>query len=546
MRQLSKLGISLCGFGVGVVAVGLIAMPTPTTFYVDDSNDTAPHTGSFADPYETITQALLEGEPVSGDEIVVLPGTYNTALGESWPLVIPSGVRVRAYDDGDKPRVGGDAHADPPDSGSYGLVFIDATSASHDGTIIENLRFLAEDEEEFDPPAAVLVRVDSGNAATDCSIESCDFERSEMNDGESADQPSVLLEVGDGQLGDSEGPFHISNNGIEPTARGGIELRTTDTGEGDASARIIISENIIGLEGDDDAEFGIRLAGDGRIVPVDAIFTPFILRNTIDSSLSNEGHGIETGIEFVAAGAEGKQVRFATTPTIEIIGNTVKACLGDGILATVDTDDDESSYAYFSTGHIEQNTLRGNGAAGLHLDYGSWDVGDAGRYISVDTVGNLIVQNTVGIHISGVQDVSSEGGQKSVGDTIANNSAAGFWIDGDSTTYANMQNLIVYGNGGTQQVDGTLEWDPGSADFIDYCVWECLGSATDPPSAPYFNIDENPDFVNAGAGDFTILYGSPCIAKGDITPVVALTTYDIEGEGREYGRVDIGADEYWP
>jgi hypothetical protein len=46
--------------------------------------------GSMACPMKTITQALALAPP----EIDVLPGTYDAALGERFPLIVPGGVKV--------------------------------------------------------------------------------------------------------------------------------------------------------------------------------------------------------------------------------------------------------------------------------------------------------------------------------------------------------------------------------------------------------------------------------------------------------------------
>jgi hypothetical protein len=57
--------------------------------YVDDDNYPG-GTGTFNDPYGTITQAFYSA--AIGDEIYVLPGDYQN--GENFPLVMPDGVSV--------------------------------------------------------------------------------------------------------------------------------------------------------------------------------------------------------------------------------------------------------------------------------------------------------------------------------------------------------------------------------------------------------------------------------------------------------------------
>jgi hypothetical protein len=55
----------------------------------DDANDGA----TPANPFRTITRAL--GSAVSGDVVQLGPGTYDAALGEVFPLVVPEGVILR-------------------------------------------------------------------------------------------------------------------------------------------------------------------------------------------------------------------------------------------------------------------------------------------------------------------------------------------------------------------------------------------------------------------------------------------------------------------
>ncbi len=59
------------------------------------------------------------------------------------------------------------------------------------------------------------------------------------------------------------------------------------------------------------------------------------------------------------------------------------------------------------------------------------------------------------------------------------------------------------------------------------------------------NIDEDPMFVDADAGNVHLLSGSPCINAGDPEYVPDEGETDLDGQPRVvYGRVDMGADEY--
>jgi parallel beta-helix repeat protein len=63
-----------------------------TMLYVDAVNGRDQSTGDRANPMKTLTQALRRAAPQA--TIQLLPGTYNVANGEIFPLVIPAGVKV--------------------------------------------------------------------------------------------------------------------------------------------------------------------------------------------------------------------------------------------------------------------------------------------------------------------------------------------------------------------------------------------------------------------------------------------------------------------
>ena len=65
------------------------------TIYVNaatGNDDTAD--GTLNLPYRTITNALWYQSPDPGDIVSVAPGTYNEALGETFPILLPQGVSL--------------------------------------------------------------------------------------------------------------------------------------------------------------------------------------------------------------------------------------------------------------------------------------------------------------------------------------------------------------------------------------------------------------------------------------------------------------------
>jgi parallel beta-helix repeat protein len=69
-----------------------VARAAGTTYYVSNSGDDG-HPGSEAEPFKTIRHAIMS-QAVSGDTVLVAPGTYSVANGEAFPIGLVSGVRL--------------------------------------------------------------------------------------------------------------------------------------------------------------------------------------------------------------------------------------------------------------------------------------------------------------------------------------------------------------------------------------------------------------------------------------------------------------------
>lgn len=90
--------LSACGGGGGVGAGGNEEAPNPQAKVVTfdwtvdalAGNDASP--GTDSQPFRTITKALEVA--TDGQKIRVRAGTYDAAHGESFPLVVPAGVRL--------------------------------------------------------------------------------------------------------------------------------------------------------------------------------------------------------------------------------------------------------------------------------------------------------------------------------------------------------------------------------------------------------------------------------------------------------------------
>ena len=148
---------------------------------------------------------------------------------------------------------------------------------------------------------------------------------------------------------------------------------------------------------------------------------------------------------------------------------------------------------------------------------------DASPFSSVSLERSTIAQNTV----SEATIPESHGG-------------GGISVSGSSSTAVlTMKNCVLFDN--TAPLYGSdLRAFAQSEAHVNYsCIGDIYGSLT---SSNHL-IRTDPLFANPAAGDFHLLYGSPCIDTGD--PTYDGNAFDIDGEPRPFGGViDMGADEF--
>jgi hypothetical protein len=103
---------------------------------------------------------------------------------------------------------------------------------------------------------------------------------------------------------------------------------------------------------------------------------------------------------------------------------------------------------------------------------------------------------------------------------------------------ATIENCIAYGNesqyGNDLRVRGVVDV---------HLAYSCFGDILGELTSSNHLIRAAPLYANPAAGDFHLLYGSPCIDSGD--PAYYDTALDMDGEPRPFGGlVDMGADEF--
>ncbi|MDR1679475.1 MAG: hypothetical protein LBR81_06825, partial [Prevotellaceae bacterium] len=122
--------------------------------------------------------------------------------------------------------------------------------------------------------------------------------------------------------------------------------------------------------------------------------------------------------------------------------------------------------------------------------------------------------------------------------TIANNGSIGLYVD-DITSETSLQNNIFWGN-----TANDIQVKNGNNGAIT-ASHNLIGASNTDLSGNGNLIGENPLFVNAVNGDYSLQAGSPAINAGNNTYLSSEITGDLSGEPRIIGNtVDMGAYEF--
>lgn len=169
---------------------------------------------------------------------------------------------------------------------------------------------------------------------------------------------------------------------------------------------------------------------------------------------------------------------------------------------------------------------------GIHAYTGAGDLTGLGGTIEIVNV--LATGNSASFGGGLSVSIGDEGAAAIVNATVVGNSS-GIDMYGGGRGIPSLSNSIVRGNAGGQVIAG------GVVRF----------SNVEGGFAGFGNIDADPLFANAGAGDYTLLFGSPSIDSGDDASVPVGIMTDLagnprftDGDGDSTARVDMGAFEF--
>lgn len=533
------------------LAVTCIAALAPLSSAADiwvsgSGSDFFPNDGSSVLPFRTINRAMQEAN--ANDTIKVLSGDYGVADGEVFPIVIKAGVDIlgQEAEEEDLPRIGGDV-----EDGSVRALFeVVAASADRVDILISGLRFVGEDTENEDAPSALYVENRDGYKAI-VAIEHCIVERSRMNESGSAGRAAIVGVAGAGHYPENA-PDPIVSLAlsafmctIAPTDGGGVNIDVSANATPEAQARphLVVSRSSFTLTGGETAptaiDMSFRAYGDDESArAVDA--TCELLLNTIDARACT-GTGIAEGIVLGGDARHGGVINFEKNG-VRVVANDIRGTTVAGIRYHAFSDDGNASLAAVRSWHTERNVIMDGLGDGLVVRK---DADSEHVYFNFRFKGNLIADNAwSALLFEGIEELS--GDATVTCNTLAGNGRYGVEFDDSpqSEFLDNFQNNIVWGNA----LGSALDWDWTASqvvfthnDFEDlFETSSCTPDGDD-------NMDADPGFVNAGAGNYHLLATSCMIAKGTSSPVSGLPELDIDAQDRVYGaRVDVGADEYHP
>jgi hypothetical protein len=539
-------GITVVARAVGCVAFSMLGvflspLNAGTTYWVKPTGDDIANNGlSFGSAWKTITYAASQASP--GDTIFVTAGDYNVGDNlETFPIPVPAGVQIRgATSAGFRPEpevypvIGGDVSAEEA-ADIRALFELVADGETVTGASLKWLRFAGESTEDEDAPHAVYVEsLDTGVAGL--TIDTCIFERSEMDDGDAAnDRENVRAVYGEGNV-----TLTVVGCAFAPNLAGGIRVAVgSDCVDEQTSGQglLTVSACTFTLTGAQASAFAIGnllvTEGEARVVLSQFSLT----NNVIDSSAFTGDGGFEYGI-LVGVSTEGASeeatsslsIQPATGATVidgnDITGTRVAAVK---VLCEFIAHGGSNVQIY----NINGNQLLVNEGDGLVFDFGATE-DEGSAYFRCQTQCNLIAENRNGLML--LNAVDQNGGFHFFYDTIAWNRSHGVVIDaseGYITGWAN--SLNVFNSSGPY--DSSVGWEPADVTYWDADENDWSGLAS------YY-------FVDAGNGDYHLHANADARNAGNNTPggvFQAFMTRDLYGGDRiAETTTDLGADEYNP
>lgn len=155
--------------------------------------------------------------------------------------------------------------------------------------------------------------------------------------------------------------------------------------------------------------------------------------------------------------------------------------------------------------------------------------------------GNTLVGGGHAVHIAFAYDADTRLALNN--NTVANNGGGGVYVDTDgrsSVRLSEIANNVLWGNSGSDLALFPFDLAGAPAPLLSGNIIADSAGATIPAG----NLASNPQFVNAGGGNFRLAAGSPGINSGTAVQLYGFPARDLDGGTRIIGSlVDRGAYE---
>ncbi len=482
-----------------LVAGLFLLLHTPafaTDFAVSVSGSDTASCGVNPNPKcETITFALGTRASAAPDKVLVMDGTYDTAQGESFPIMLKTGVSVIgnvAMPENVIVRSPADAfHSAGSLSASTvisGLTMIAGTTDTSSSSairllsitgsdvvkpLIEHNRFitggtgvdvhLTESTSSNSAEVAPLIRNNFFSGQTYAGVHYWASRPGTMQMIEGTISDNTINSASDGiyieGTSSAEGLIAptIKMNRINDALDDGIDVALTELDGGDNSITFqpLVTQNTITNPGDDGVDIKYTQNDTGDLDNGIVNFKPSVTSNTITGSGGGD-NGVEIEVEDFTDTVDSLSLAMDITVT----GNTVTGMGGDGIYFQVRDFDTQSNGFVELKANISDNTMvSGNGGDGIVFDLDDWSSVASIDIGPVDIKGNTVSGNGgTGIAVF-AQDIDTSADGFDFSPTIANNTVTGNlgsntgivvkYSDSGAIGTALLSNNTVTGNNGT-------------------------------------------------------------------------------------------------
>ncbi len=430
---------------------GAVTVPEvwAATFYVNAATGNDSRTPAMAQssgtPWKTLTKALAN--VASGDDVQVASGTYDTGLGESFPLELQDGVAIQGAGKATTTlsAPAGDPVFENLDTPLSSGTTLSGFTLTHDGAVSS---MTSQTLVHLQPTSVAMAPVIDDNAF---ESRGSDYEYGVAVD---TDPSSTAARTFSGTISNNtfDGFYagvYLSAD-LEASPGGSVVFSPTVSGN-------TFTANELGVLATLDDYQGTSFRDTTKIV---------------DNVATNSGtNDVYYNVDFETGNGSSQPL---------ISGNSFTGAKDDSIVmsfATLETYYDSPSGSTVITGSptITNNTIENPVGDGIELFYSEADAGSVIAHATIS--GNKITTpGESGIYLNIYEEFYPDGDQTDLQFTIANNSVTSSSYAGVVISASSLDNTWVINNA-TSTIAGNVVDDPGSTGIVDF--WDYDGYEAD-------------------------------------------------------------------